>query len=155
MALQNWKLCADIDFDNAILINLQPSAEVLITYSFIGGIHQNMLILSVLQDSGSFSHFLLAGWGDKTQAYVLSNSTDKKQIWYLSGWEVCQYQGTFDCPTAQLNIAVDPADSNKRVFKVACQIPSPQHRGDVISTVGLNSVGVSLLTKEKLNQTIQ
>jgi hypothetical protein len=146
MSLPQQRLCAGIDFSHAILINLPSNGDLLIQYYFQQTIHQNLLALSLLGDTGSFTHYLLAQWRDTTQAYTLSNNTGKRQIWYLSGWECCQFTNTLDCPNAQLHLGADPADpsnTNKRWFLVACQIPGPLHRGDMVSKVTLTNLNAT------------
>lgn len=137
-------MCADIDFGNAVLINLPANGTVLVQYSFLNTIHQNLLALSLLDEgTGKFAHYLLAQWRDTTQAYTLSNPADNRQIWYLSGWECCQSTNTLDCPNAQLHLGGDPDapnDPTKKAFVVACQIPGPLHRGDWVSKVILTNL---------------
>ena len=73
MDLRPQRLCADINFDNAILIELDAGQEVLILYSFVQTVRQNLLGLSLVGDSGTPTSYLLAQWRDTTQSYRLKN----------------------------------------------------------------------------------
>jgi len=151
MDLPGQNLSAGLQVDKAIEIVLPANSSVLIQYLFRSTIHQNLLVLSLLDISNQrYDHYRLATWTDTTQVHVLANTSAALQVWYLSGWECCQFTATLDNPNAQLDKGADlddPNNHNKEQFMVACQIPGPLHRGDWVSRVEVSKLTITLWLK--------
>jgi hypothetical protein len=106
MNLPQQRICTpEIDFiDKALVISLPPGDEVVIKWAFTRTIRQNLLALSIDDDSGRPINYLLARWDDGRVDYHLQNPSSRKQFWSLTGWEVPDEHfggGSMECPKCQ------------------------------------------------------
>jgi hypothetical protein len=118
MNLPVQHICNTMDLLNeALLIKLEPSEEVLILWAFTVTNRSNFLVLSLLDDAGNPTNYRLAGWQGTEVAHRLQNGTSNKQFWHLTGWEVSAYDGgSGECPKSQDGMRPASDGSGKTEF---------------------------------------
>ena len=144
MNLPQQCLKGEIDLLNkALEIKVAAGQEEIITWSFTNTIRQNLLALTMIDDSGNPQNYLLAKWRDTKVQYDLQNTSGQVQLWYVTGWEVNGIVGggpTLDCPGCQDGIKSIPSVNGPTVAFLS-ETPyydgAGIHPGDTLATVRL------------------